>query len=165
MEYIVLEPLVSKKPGVNQSIIERKSKITPDEEKLILHEAEGSFSGFIVKQPISLQHQETMLNFRKFDLSFKLKILMKHLTLAEEQQEQRVLKFWFINNDKKEHLTCSNMFFRNLFKNDFPRDYFSFLLRIMQMIKALKSIVRVKVEIEKIGNPQPLGSQCMFFCF
>ncbi|RMZ95820.1 hypothetical protein BpHYR1_017278 [Brachionus plicatilis] len=159
MEYIVLEPLVSKNTGLNLSIIERKTKITAEEEKLILHEAEGSFTGFIVKKPMPLLIQESLLNFRKSDLSFKLKVLMKHLTLAQEQQEQRVLTFWFINADKKEHLNCSNMFFRNLFKQDFPRDYFSFLLRIMQIIKVVKSISRVKVEIEKIGSPKPLGSQ------
>lgn len=163
MEYIVLEPLISKNPSQNQSIIERKTKLTPEEEQLIIHEGEGLFTGFIVKKcPMSLQMQESLLNFRKFDLSFKLKILMKHQSLDQEQQEQRVLKIWFINNDKKEHLNCSNMFFRNLFKQDFPRDYFSFLLRIMQLIKVFKYITRVKVEIEKIGQPQPLGSQCKF---
>jgi hypothetical protein len=56
-------------------------------------------------------------------------------------------------------MTCSNSFFHNLFKGDnFPKDYFMFLLRVMQIFKALKSLGQLKIEIEKIGPAQPVNS-------
>ncbi|CAF0740040.1 unnamed protein product [Brachionus calyciflorus] len=160
MEYIVLEPLQCEKQTQNVSIVERKFEITPEEQKLLIHEAEGPFTGFIVKKAIPIHLPKKIQNMNKFDLSFKLKILMKHATLPQVQQEKRELKFWFMTKDEKERIKMANMFFKNLFKgDDFPKDYFLFLLRIMQIVKALKPIARIKIEIEKIGEPQPLGSQ------
>lgn len=64
-------------------------------------------------------------------------------------------------------MTCSNSFFHNLFKGDnFPKDYFMFLLKVMQIFKALKSISQLKIDFEKIGLPQPIQATSMKFkCF
>ena len=166
MDYIVLEPLQSEQSALNVSVIERKFDISPEEHKLLLHEAEGPFAGFIVKKALPIQLQNKLVNLQKSDFSFKLKVLMKHASLPEVQQEQRVFKFWFLTNDEKERVKCSNIFFRNLYKgDDFPKDYFAFLLRCMQIIKALKPIAKIRIEIEKIGDPQPLGFQSKVILF
>ena len=58
-------------------------------------------------------------------------------------------------------MNYSNSFFYNLFKGDnFPKDYFNFLLKVMQIFKALKPIMQLKVEIEQIGVAENMGSQC-----
>ena len=63
-------------------------------------------------------------------------------------------------------MTCSNSFFHNLFKGDnFPKDYFMFLLKVMQIFKALKPISLLKIEIEKIGAPQPLSTPSKLLVF
>lgn len=184
MEFIILQPLQTNKKDLNTSLIQRKFEITPEEESLILHEAGGPYSGFVVKKIIPLGSQQQALNLDKCDLSFKLNVFMKHATLPEMQQvfeenlfhnkfiqfylikkktvkEQRVLQFWFSTDSAKDRMTCSNSFFHNLFKGDnFPKDYFMFLLKIMQIFKVLKPIRQLKIEIEKVGSPQPLGSQC-----
>ena len=54
-------------------------------------------------------------------------------------------------------MTYSNSFFHNLFKGDnFPKDYFMFLLKVMQIFKALKAIAQLKIEFIKVGGPQPI---------
>ena len=79
-------------------------------------------------------------------------------------QELRILQFWFSTNSDKERLTCSNSFFHNLFKGDnFPKDYFTFLLKVMQIFKALKPISQLKIEFEKLGNPQPISAPSKYF--
>jgi hypothetical protein len=45
-----------------------------------------------------------------------------------------------------------------MFKNEFPKDYFTFILLLMQMVKGFKPIDSLKVEIEKTGAPMPIGS-------
>ena len=75
------------------------------------------------------------------------------------KKEARIIEFWFSTQSESERMTCSNSFFHNLFKGDnFPKDYFMFLLRVMQIFKALKSLSQLKIEIEKIGQPKPLNS-------
>lgn len=157
MEYIILQPLQAKFDNLNVSLIERKYSITADEEKLILHEAGGPFSGFIVKKVLPIAMQP--VNQKKSDVSFKLNVFMRHSNHSEMQQEQRTIEFWFATQSESERMTCSNSFFHNLFKGDnFPKDYFMFLLRVMQIFKALKSLSQLKIEIEKIGTPKPLDS-------
>ena len=78
----------------------------------------------------------------------------------------RILQFWFSTDDTKERMTCSNSFFHNLFKGDnFPKDYFMFLLKIMQIFKALRSISQLKIEFEKVGLPQPINTPSKFIFF
>jgi hypothetical protein len=56
-------------------------------------------------------------------------------------------------------MSYSHDFFRILFRNDnFPKDYFTFVLRLMQLLKAFTPIRQLKLEIEKVGTPLPVGS-------
>jgi hypothetical protein len=60
-------------------------------------------------------------------------------------------------------MTYSNSFFHNLFKGDnFPKDYFMFLLKVMQIFKALKAISQLKIEFIKVGSPQPIAAPSNF---
>jgi hypothetical protein len=86
MEYIILQPLQTRNVNSNVSLIERKYTITPDEEKLILHEAGGPFSGFIVKKILPLNMQNDVGIQRNGDVSFKLNVYMKHANSSEMQQ-------------------------------------------------------------------------------
>lgn len=78
------------------------------------------------------------------------------------KKEQRVLQFWFSTQSQSDRMTWSNSFFHNLLKGDFPKDYFMFLLKIMQIVKGLKGISHLKIEIEKLGIPQPVEIKCKF---
>jgi hypothetical protein len=162
MEYILLQPLQTKSEKLNVSVIERKYELSKEEEGLILHEAGGPFAGFIVKKMMPIAMQQTRLvNPDKSDLSFKLKVYMRHASRPEMQQEQRTLQFWFSTESERERMNYSNSFFHNLFKGEnFPKDYFNFLLKVMQIFKALKPIVQLRVEIEQVGQAQPLNSKC-----
>lgn len=164
MEYIILQPLQTNNDKLNVSIIQRKQEITAEEESLILHEAGGPFAGFIIKKmlPVSLQARY-LGNFEQSDLSFKLNTFMKHATKTNEYtHEQRTLQFWFAPVTERDRMNYSNSFFHNLFKGDnFPKDYFNFLLRVMQIFKALKPIMQLRVEIENLGSSESIlnGSQ------
>ena len=94
MEYVVLQPLESESIDLNASLIERKYNLTPDEEKLILHEAGGPFSGFIVKKSLPL-HLQTSIHSKhiKSDASFKLKVFMRN----EHNQEVQEVSIQSIN--------------------------------------------------------------------
>jgi hypothetical protein len=87
MEYIILQPLQTKNINSNVSLIERKYSITAEEEKLILHEAGGPFSGFIVKKilPLNMQNDFAIIR-RNSDVSFKLNVYMRHANSSEMQQ-------------------------------------------------------------------------------
>lgn len=153
MEFILLQPLQTEDTDrLNVSLIERKKELTAEEEALIIHEASGPYSGFIIKKVLPFNVQ-----LEKCHLSFKLKVYMRQSGQKNMQHEQRTLQFWFSTQSQKDRMTCSNSFFHNLFKGDnFPKDYFMFLLRVMQIFKALKPISLLKIDIEKIGAPQPL---------
>ena len=172
MEYIILQPMQTRNKGSNVSLVQRQSSLTPEEERLVLHEAGGPFSGFVVKKLLPLhmqQHSALVTSAAKCDLSFRLNVFMRHhhkpaaeassasivneSSMSSIQQEQRTIEFWFATNaSQAERMTCSNSFFHNLFKGDnFPKDYFMFLLRIMQIFKALKPIVQLRIDIEQIG--------------
>lgn len=71
-----------------------------------------------------------------------------------------MLEFWFATPSHADRMTCSNSFFHNLLKGDFPKDYFLFLLKIMQIVKGLKGISRLKIEIEKLGDPSSIETRC-----
>jgi hypothetical protein len=86
MEFIILQPLQTKNASTNVSIVERKVNITPEEEKLILHEAGGAYSGFIVKKILPLNYQPSIYTNEKGDSSFKLNVFMRHATNPEMQQ-------------------------------------------------------------------------------
>jgi hypothetical protein len=159
MEYILLQPLQTNNPSLNVSLVERKYELTTDEKKLILHEASGAYSGFVVKKILPLHLQTQSMRDKKCDLTFKLNVYMKNTSRSEMQHEVRTIQFWFATNSEKERMTYSNSFFHNLFKGDnFPKDYFMFLLRIMQIFKALKAIQQLKIEIEQTGQTQPPSS-------
>lgn len=156
MEFILLQPLQPENPDQrsNVSLIERKTNLTEEEESLIIHEAGGPYAGFIIKKILPFN-----VALEKSHLSFKLKVYMRQSGQSEMQHEQRTLQFWFSTQSKKDRMTCSNSFFHNLFKGDnFPKDYFMFVLKVMQIFKALKPISLLKIDIEKIGAPQPLNS-------
>lgn len=151
MEFILLQPLQTDNADhSNVSLIERKTSLTKEESALILHEAGGPYAGFIIKKilPFSVE-------LEKCHLSFKLKVYMRQSGQAGVQHEQRTLRFWFSTESQKDRMTCSNSFFHNLFKGEnFPKDYFAFLLKVMQIFKALKPISLLKIDIEKLGSPQ-----------
>ncbi len=71
MEYILLQPLINDNIK-NVSLIERKTNLTSEEESLILHKADGPYSGFIVKKILPFD-----LKLDKCHLSFKLNVYMK----------------------------------------------------------------------------------------
>ena len=93
MEYIILQPLQTKSDKLNVSIIERKTNISLEEEKLILHEAGGTYSGFIVKKILPLNLQSSSFTSEKGDSSFKLNVFMRHSTNPEMQQVILFFKF------------------------------------------------------------------------
>ena len=156
MEFILLQPLQTANKNLNVSLIERKYKITSDEESLILHEADaGPYNGFVIKKILPTHLQQPINAMPSCHLMFKLTAFMRNLAKNEVQREQRTLEFWFGTNVESERFDCSNAFFRSLFETDnFPKDYFMFLLRIMLIVKELKPISSLKVSIEKIGEPQ-----------
>jgi hypothetical protein len=161
MEFILLQPLQTDHPDrLNVSLIERKTSLTIEEEKLIIHEAGGPYAGFIIKKILPFN-----VELEKCHLSFKLKVYVQDKTGSKSgqtnmQHEQRTLRFWFSTESLKDRMTCSNSFFHNLFKGEnFPKDYFAFLLKVMQIFKALKPISLLKIDIEKLGSPQPLKKQ------
>ncbi len=161
MEYILLQPLKTvDQDRSNVSLIERKTNLTQEEEELIIHEAGGPYSGFIIKKILPFD-----VELEKCHLSFKLKVFMKQSgNQTNMQHEQRTIQFWFNTESQKDRMTCSNSFFHNLFKGDnFPKDYFMFLLKIMQIFKALKPISLLKIDIQKIGAPQPMTTPSKLF--
>jgi hypothetical protein len=97
MEYIILQPLQTKNTSISVSIVERKVNITPEEEKLILHEAGGAYSGFIVKKILPLNYQPSIYTNEKGDSSFKLNVFMRHATNPEMQQVNERQRNGFIN--------------------------------------------------------------------
>lgn len=86
MEYIILQPLATNNQDLNVSLIERKATITQEEENLILHEADGAYSGFIVKKMLPAHLQTFEMRNENGDVSFKLNVFMKHATNPEMQQ-------------------------------------------------------------------------------
>ena len=73
MEFILLQPLQTDDPDrLNVSLIERKRELTDDEEALIIHEAAGPYSGFIIKKILPFN-----VELEKCHLSFKLKVFMR----------------------------------------------------------------------------------------
>lgn len=56
----------------------------------------------------------------------------------------------------------SHNFFQILFRDNFPKDYFTFILRLMQLLRAFAPIKKIKLEIQTIGTPLPLGSPSKF---
>jgi hypothetical protein len=85
MEYVILQPMQTVNENLNVSLIERKYSITAEEERLILHEAGGPFSGFIVKKILPLNMQPSQS--KKCDLSFKFNVFMRHANNADEMQQ------------------------------------------------------------------------------
>jgi hypothetical protein len=81
MEYIVMTPLLQSKT-LNVTLIERKSEISDDEERGILHKAGGQYTGFIVNKSLLQPIDE----LEPCQLSFKLNVYMKHAQLDEIQQ-------------------------------------------------------------------------------
>ncbi len=58
-------------------------------------------------------------------------------------------------------MSYSHNFFQILFRDNFPKDYFTFILRLMQLLRAFSPIKKLKLDIATIGTPLPLGSPSM----
>lgn len=86
--------------------------------------------------------------------------LLKFVFFSFNSQEIRILEFWFASTSHSDRMTCSNSFFHNLLKGDFPKDYFLFLLKIMQIVKGLRGIIRLKIDIERLGDPTSVETRC-----
>lgn len=76
------------------------------------------------------------------------------------EKEVRILEFWFGSASQQDRMTCLNSFFHNLLKGDFPKDYFLFLLKTMQIVKGLRGISLLKIEIERLGDPTAIETRC-----
>ena len=168
MEFIILQPLQTNSKDLNVSLIQRRHELTADEESSILHEGDGQYEGFVIKKSLP-QHMQASLNLAPCHLLCKLKLYMKHATNSETRhvrsqppliatplihpvsglffgvfsfffKERRTLQFWFSASSEKERSDCYNTFLRSLLKPDnFPKDYFTFLLKIMLIFKELKA--------------------------
>lgn len=154
MDFIVLTPLL-KSSRKNVSLIEKLKELDINEETSVMHKAGGPYNGFIIRK----YSPELKNTLNKSHLSFKLNIYVRNANNGGEiQHEYRTIQFWFVAQSNKElHIGYCNEFFKNLFKNSFPKDYFSFLLLQMQLLKAFKPIEKILVEIEKIGEPLTLN--------
>lgn len=136
------------------TLIERKATLTQDEERSVLHAAGGKFAGFVVNN----YSPERIAAFRAPHFSFKFNVFVRNTASQQMQQETRTIQFIFCDSSEDDRIKYCDEFFRIMFKNEFPKDYFTFILLLMQMIKGFKPIDSLKVEIEKTGALMPIGS-------
>lgn len=150
---------ILKSDKLNVTLIERKlqNELTSEDEASILHRAGGPFTGFIINK-LASKELNASLSREPCHLSFKLNVYMRRSSNSEIQQETRCLEFWFIPSTEEERMSYSHNFFQILFRDNFPKDYFTFILRLMQLLRAFSPIKKLKLDIATIGTPLPLGS-------
>ncbi|CAF3180281.1 unnamed protein product [Rotaria socialis] len=151
-EYIVLIPL-QKTSTINKISIERRD-IVDIKDKNILHIGGGSNVDFIIYKNCPLMQQDNELA----PCSSEFKVFMIDKQTEKLHQENRILHFWFYNLTKQQSIDHTNEFLSRLFKADeFPRDYFSFIKRLMELLRLFSSIRKLQLEIQtQTNNNHPI---------
>lgn len=142
-EYVVLIPL-EKTSTLNIVSIERRF-IDDLTDRNILHVGSGKNGEFVIyKNSLPAVRENESSQFQS-----EFKVFVTDRQTNEIQQENRRLKFWFhqfVRNDTEELI-------RLLFKSDeFPRDYFSFIKRLMEFLLMFKRIRRIELTIETLKD-------------
>ncbi|CAF0984238.1 unnamed protein product [Adineta steineri] len=155
-EYIVLIPL-QKTSTVNIVSIERQNLVDKTD-KNILHIGSGLNDDFIIyKNSQSVQEENEPVEF-----SSRFKVFMIDKQTKKIHQENRILHFWFYDLQTDECVNETNEFMRVLLKsNEFPRDYFSFIKRLMELLRTFSIIRKIQLEIQtltdnNLDNDHPL---------
>ena len=86
--------------------------------------------------------------------SSRFKVFMTDKSTPEIHQENRTLNLWFHNFVQEQCLFDAQAMMRALFKSDeFPRDYFSFIKRLMEFLRMFTRIRKIELEIQSLlGN-------------
>ena len=86
--------------------------------------------------------------------SSRFKVFMTDKSTREIHQENRTLRLWFHNFVQDQCLFDAQAMMRALFKSDeFPRDYFSFIKRLMEFLRMFNRIRKIELEIQTLeGN-------------
>ncbi|CAF3028040.1 unnamed protein product [Rotaria sp. Silwood2] len=151
-EYIVLIPL-QKTSTINKVSIERRN-IDDTTDKNILYIGNGSNVDFIIYKNAQLIQDDNESN--QFSTQFKVFMIDKQT--KKLHQENRTINFWFNNHfGQNQYADDTNEFLRILFKSDeFPRDYFSFIKRLMELLRLFSSIRKLELQIQTlIDNNHP----------
>ncbi|CAF4084971.1 unnamed protein product, partial [Rotaria sordida] len=145
-EYIVLIPL-KKTSTINKVSIERRY-IDDTTDKNILYIGNGTNVDFIIYKNAQLIVQDN----ESHQFSTQFKVFMIDKQTKKLHQENRTLYFWFNNHFKQnQYVNDTNEFLRTLFKsNEFPRDYFSFIKRLMELLRLFSNIRKLELEIQTL---------------
>jgi len=99
-------------------------------------------------------------------------VFVKDKKTQNLHQENRILRLWFFKPNQDDSLRDGHEFIRTLFKSDeFPKDYFSFIKRLMELLRKYTKIRKIELEIQTITNQHvdidnPRMSTFSFrFCF
>ncbi|CAF4221574.1 unnamed protein product [Rotaria socialis] len=146
-EYVVLIPL-QKTAILNIVLIERR-RVSDITDKNILHIGSGRNVDFIIyKNSLPVQSDNEPSQF-----SSQFKVFMMDKRTQELNQENRILRFWFYSLEQNQCLYDANELLRALFKSDeFPRDYFSFIKRLMELLRMFTRIRKIELEIQTLDK-------------
>ncbi|CAF1677367.1 unnamed protein product [Adineta ricciae] len=148
-DYIVLIPL-QKTSTINVASIERQTNVDPTD-KNILHIGSGNNIDFIIyKNADSAQDENEPVGY-----TTQFKVFMTDKQTKGVHQENRVLHFWFYDQNDEEYSDDVNEFMRGLFKSsEFPRDYFLFIKRLMELLRRFAMIRKIQLEIHTLTDQQ-----------
>ncbi|CAF1010450.1 unnamed protein product [Rotaria sordida] len=146
-EYVILIPL-EKTSTINIVSIERR-KVNDITDKNILHIGSGRNVDFIIyKNSLPAQPDNEPVQF-----SSQFKVFMIDKKTQELHQENRILRLWFYSLTQNQCLYDANELIRLLFKSDeFPRDYFSFIKRLMELLRMFTRIRKIELEIQTLNE-------------
>ncbi|CAF1022702.1 unnamed protein product [Rotaria sordida] len=146
-EYVILIPL-QKTSTINIVLIERR-KVNDITDKNILHIGSGRNVDFIIyKNSLPAQPDNEPVQF-----SSQFKVFMIDKKTQELHQENRILRLWFYSLTQNQCLYDANELIRLLFKSDeFPRDYFSFIKRLMELLRMFTRIRKIELEIQTLNE-------------
>ncbi|CAF0873416.1 unnamed protein product [Adineta steineri] len=146
-EYVVLIPL-HKTSTINTVLIERR-KVADITDKNILHIGSGRNVDFIIYK----NSEPAIRDNEPVQFSSQFKVFMTDKQTDEIHQENRTLRLWFYNLTQNQCLSDAHEFIRSLFKSDeFPRDYFSFIKRLMELLRMFTRIRKIELEIQTINQ-------------
>ncbi|CAF0973880.1 unnamed protein product [Rotaria magnacalcarata] len=146
-EYVVLIPL-QKTAILNIVLIERR-RVGDITDKNILHIGSGRNVDFIIyKNSLPVESDNEPSQF-----SSQFKVFMMDKRTQELNQENRILRFWFHSLEQNQCLYDANELIHALFKSDeFPRDYFSFIKRLMELLRMFTRIRKIELEIQTLDK-------------
>ncbi|CAF2675522.1 unnamed protein product [Rotaria sp. Silwood2] len=146
-EYVVLIPL-EKTSTLNIVSIERR-KVADITDKNILHIGSGRNVDFIIYK----NSQPARSDNEPVQFSSQFKVFMTDKKTQELHQENRTLRLWFYSLTQNQCLYDANELIRSLFKSDeFPRDYFSFIKRLMELLRMFTRIRKIELEIQTLNE-------------